>query len=133
VEELLLLAAIDPEPGVRAAAVSSLGWQEPIALEKVRTGLGRARKDADAGVRFAARAALARLGERASLDIFRKGLASEDPQQALLSIQAVAEENLTLLWPDVDARADAPDAIVAHHAREALALLSEEATRPHHG
>lgn len=130
VEELLLLAANDPEPGIRTAAVSSLGWQEPIALEKVRTGLAKARKDADPSVRFAARAALARLGERASLDIFRKGLGSQDPQQALLSIQAVAEENLTLLWPDVDARADASDAIVAHHAREALALLSEEAMPP---
>ena len=93
--------------------------------------MAKARKDADPSVRFAARAALARLGERASLDIFRKGLGSQDPQQALLSIQAVAEENLTLLWPDVDARADASDAIVAHHAREALALLSEEAMPPH--
>lgn len=125
VEELLLLAAQDPEIGVRTAAVSSLGWQEPIALEKVRTGLAKARMDSAASVRFAATAALARLGERASLDIFRKGLASQDPQEALVNIQAVAEENLTLLWPDVDARADATDAIVAHHAREALALLSE--------
>jgi hypothetical protein len=50
-----------------------------------------------------------------------------------LSIHAVAEENLTLLWPEVDARADAPDAIVAHHAREALALLSEESMPPAEG
>lgn len=133
VEELLLLAACDPEPGVRAAAVSSLGWQEPIALDRVRTSLATARTDREARVRFAARAALARLGERASLEVFRKGLASTDPHQALLSIHAVAEENLTLLWPEVDARADAPDAIVAHHAREALALLSEEAMPPAEG
>lgn len=133
VEEMLLLAARDPEPGIRAAAVSSLGWQEPIALDRVRVGLATARADREARVRFAARAALARLGERASLEVFRKGLASADPHQALLSIHAVAEENLTLLWPEVDARADAPDAIVAHHAREALALLSEESMPPAEG
>lgn len=130
VEELLLLAARDPAPGVRAAAISSLGWQEPIALDRVRAGLDAGRLDKEPAVRFAARAALARLGERASLEVFRKGLASSDTHQALLSLHAVAEENLTLLWPEVDARADAPDAIVAHHAREALALLSEEAMPP---
>jgi len=133
VEELLLQAACDPEAAVRAAAVSSLGWQEPIALDRVRSSLAAARTDREATVRFAARAALARLGERASLDVFRKGLASADPHQALLSIHAVAEENLTLLWPEVDARADAPDAIVAHHAREALALLAEESMPPAEG
>ena len=40
---------------------------------------------------------------------------------------AVAAEGLTWLWPDLDQLADADDAEVAHHAREALEQLREDA------
>jgi len=41
----------------------------------------------------------------------------------------VALEGLTLLWPDLDRLADAEDADIAHHAREALERLGEELER----
>ena len=80
-------------------------------------------------MRQAARAALARLGERQALQWFRQTLTSEDPQRVHETIQAVAVEGLTLLWPDLDRLADAEDADVAHHAREALERLCEEMER----
>ena len=71
-------------------------------------------------------AALARLGERQSLLWFRQTLTSEDPHRVHETIQTIAVESLTLLWPDLDRVADADDPDVAHHAREALERMSEE-------
>ena len=85
-----------------------------------------ARRDPNPDVRQAARAALARLGERQALQWFRQTLTSEDPQRVHEAIQAVAVEGLTLLWPDLDRLADAEDPDVAQHAREALERLCED-------
>ena len=85
-----------------------------------------ARRDPNAEVRQAARAALARLGERNALHWFRQTLTSEEPQRVHEGIEFVAAEGLTLLWPDLDRLADADDVDVAHHAREALERLCEE-------
>jgi len=35
-------------------------------------------------------------------------------------------EGLTLLWPELDLLVDSPRAEIAHHAREALVVLSED-------
>ena len=80
-------------------------------------------------VRQAARAALARLGERQALQWFRQTLTSEDPHRVHETIQTIATESLTLLWPDLDRLADAEDGEVVHHAREALERLGEEMDR----
>jgi hypothetical protein len=125
-EAFLLLAARDWDPIYRLAAVGSLGWWEPIQRHEVLLTLQDARRDPNPEVRQAARAALARLGERQSLQWFRQTLTSEDPQRVHDTIQAVAVENLTLLWPDLDRLADAEDGDVAHHAREALERLCED-------
>jgi hypothetical protein len=125
-EDLLLAAAHDWDPTYRAAAVSSLGWWEPVQPALVRLALQDGRRDPSPEVRHAARAALARLGERQALEWFRRTLSGEDPQRSHEAIQAVAQEGLTLLWPDVDRLADADDADVAQHAREALERLREE-------
>ena len=93
--------------------------------------LGDARRDANPEVRQSARAALARLGERQALHWFRQTLLSEDPQRVHETIQLVAIEGLTLLWPDLDRLADAEDADIAHHARESLERLCEELDRRH--
>jgi hypothetical protein len=132
-EALLLLAARDWDPSHRAAAVSSMGWWEPIHRRDVLNALQDGRRDPNVEVRQAARAALARLGERQALQWFRQGLASEDVQRIHETIQLVASESLTLLWPDLDRLADADDGDVAHHAREALERLREEMdrSRPH--
>ena len=125
-EDFLLLAARDWDPTHCAAAISSLGWWEPRQLARVRSALQDARRDPNSDVRHAARAALARLGERQSLQWFRQTLTSEDPQRMHEAIQAVAVEGLTLLWPDLDRLADAEDPDVSQHAREALERLSED-------
>jgi hypothetical protein len=80
-------------------------------------------------VRQAARAALARLGERQALLWFRQTLTSEDPQKVYEAIHAIATEGLTLLWPDLDRLADVENSDVAHHAREALERMGEELER----
>jgi hypothetical protein len=128
-ESLLLLAARDWDPTYRAAAVSSLGWWEPLHRAEVLLTLQDARRDSNPEVRHAARAALARLGERQALLWFRQTLTSEDPQRVSETIQAIAAEGLTLLWPDLDRLADSEDADVAHHAREALERMCEDLDR----
>jgi hypothetical protein len=125
-EAFLLLAARDWDPSIRAVAISSLGWWEPIQRPEVLLLLQDTRRDPSAEVRHAARAALARLGERQALQWFRQGLTSEDSQRLHETFQIVAAEGLTLLWPDLDRLADAEDADVAHHAREALERMSED-------
>ena len=130
-EAFLLLAARDWDPAIRINAVSSLGWWEPLRRQEVLLTLQDARRDPNPDVRQVARAALARLGERQALQWFRQTLTSEDPQRVHDTIQTVAVENLTLLWPDLDRLADAEDADVAHHAREALERLCEEMNYRH--
>jgi HEAT repeat protein len=131
-EAFLLLAARDWDPIYRQHAVSSLGWWEPMQRPDVLLTLQDARRDPNPEVRQSARAALARLGERQALQWFRQTLTSEDPQRVHDTIQTIAGEGLTLLWPDLDRLADAEDADVAHHAREALERLSEEMERNTH-
>jgi hypothetical protein len=128
-EIFLMIAANDHDPNYRRAALSSLGWWEPIRGKEVRNCLQQARRDPYVEVRQAARAALARLGERQALHWFRQALASEDLQQVLEAIHVVAHEGLTLLWPDLDRLADADDPDMAHHAREAVSVLFEEMER----
>jgi hypothetical protein len=128
-ESLLLLASRDWDPTYRAAAVSSLGWWEPFQRSDVLLTLQNARRDLNQEVRNAARAALARLSERQALLWFRQALSSEDPQRVYDTIQAIAAEGITLLWPDLDRLAEAEDSDVAHHAREALERMGEELER----
>jgi hypothetical protein len=128
-EDLLLLAAHDWDPVYRAHAVSSLGWWEPLRRPEVLLTLQDARRDPSPEVRHQARAALARLGERQALQWFRQTLHSEDPHRVLETIQTIANESLTLLWPDLDRLADADDTDLAHHAREALERMAEEMDR----
>jgi len=132
-EALLLLSSRDCDPTYRAAAFSGMGWWEPMHRRDVLNALQEGRRDPNVEVRQAARSALARLGERQALQWFRQGLVSEDVQRIHETIQLAAAESLTLLWPDLDRLADAEDADVAHHAREALERLREEmaAPRPH--
>jgi hypothetical protein len=125
-EAFLLLAARDWDPTVRVSALGSLGWWEPLQRPDVLLTLQDARRDANPDVRHAARAALARLGERQALQWFRQALTSEDPQRAHDTMQAIATEGLTLLWPDLDRLADAEDLDVSFQAREALERLRED-------
>jgi hypothetical protein len=125
-EALLLQAAADWDPLYRIAALSSLGWWEPLRRPEVLRALQQGRRDPSPPARQAARAALARLGERLALQGFRQALASEEPSQAHEAIQLVAQEGLTLLWSDLDRLADSEDLDIALHAREALSRLFEE-------
>jgi hypothetical protein len=125
-ERFLLQAAGDWDPTYRAAALSSLGWWEPLRPAETLAALQQARRDPSPEVRQAARAALARLGERQALQWFRQALTGEEPQRVHEAIQVVSGEGLTLLWPDLDRLADAEDQDVAQHACEALERMSEE-------
>jgi hypothetical protein len=125
-EAFLLTAARDWDPTYRIAAISSLGWWEPLRRTEVLQILNEARRDPNPEVRQVARAALGRLGERQALQWFRQGLTSEDHQRIHEAIQLVAQEALFLLWPDLDRLADAEDPDIAHHAREGLERLREE-------
>lgn len=125
-EAFLILAARDWDPTYRAAALGSLGWWEPYRQAEVLLCLNGGRRDPNPDVRQGARAALARLGERQALQWFRQTLTGEDAQRVHEGIQCVANEGLMLLWPDLDRLADAEDADIAHHAREALERLCED-------
>src|SRR5262249_132597 len=101
-EGFLLLAACDWDPTYPAPALSSLGWWEPVRRGEVLACLQHGRRDPNPEVRQAARAALARLGERQALQWFRQALTGEDAQHVHEAVQIVAAEGLTLLWPDLD-------------------------------
>jgi hypothetical protein len=128
-EAFLALASCDWDPTIRAAAVGSLGWWEPLRRGEVLACLQQARRDPNAEVRQCGRAALARLGERQALQWFRQALTGEESRQVHEAIQVVAVEGLTLLWPDLDRLADSEDGDVAHLACEAIERLREDMDR----
>ena len=128
-EKFLALAAQDWDPAYRAATFSSLGWWEPMLGAPIREALEAGRRDPSQEVRQAARAALARLGERAALHWFRQGLGAEDPTTVGEAVQVIAHEGLTLLWPDLDRLADSENLEIAQLAREALERMAEEMDR----
>jgi hypothetical protein len=128
-ETFLVLAAKDWDPTYRLAAIGSLGWWEPFRRPEVLACLAQCRRDPSPEVRQGARAALARLGERAALQWFRAALAGEDTQRIHETIQLAAQEGLTLLWPDLDRFTDGEDPDIAQHARDALERLGEELNR----
>src|ERR1019366_4286794 len=119
-EKLLVLACQDWDPLIRMAALSSLGWWEPLGVEEVRECLAKCRRDPSPEARQTARAALARLGERGSLHWFRQALVADDPQQVADAAHLIANESLTLLSADLDRLLDSEDPDVALHAREAV-------------
>lgn len=125
-ERFLMLAAQDWDPRYRAVAVASLGWWEPFLRGPVRQCLEGGRRDPNSQVRQAARAALARLGERAALYWFRQGLLAEDSAKVLETMQIIAEEGLTLLWPELDRLADCKTPEIAQFASEALERMAED-------
>ncbi len=125
-EAFLLLATRDRNSTYRSAALGSLGWWEPFQRDQVSACLREARHHPHPMVRQTARAALARLGERQALQWFRQALSGQDSQRAHEAIQAVANECLTLLWPDLDRLADSESVDVAIHACEVLEQLHEE-------
>ena len=119
--------AIGTRPTGRRPSAVWVGGSRSIARRYMHC-LHEARRDVSPEVRQAARAALARLGERQTLQWFRQALCNEDTQTVHETIQAVANEGLTLLWPDLDRLADADDNDVAHHAREALERSAKTST-----
>ncbi|MBI3409536.1 MAG: HEAT repeat domain-containing protein [Planctomycetes bacterium] len=125
-EKFLLLAAKDWDPTYRAAALSGLGWWSPILRSNVLEALKESRLDPNPDVRQAARAALARLGQRQALHWFRQALTREDFTNIHDAIQLIAAEGLTLLWPDLDRLADSENPDIAHLARESLERMAED-------
>ena len=123
-EKILLLCAKSTDPAMRRAAVRNLGWWEPVDRTTV---LGTLRKSAamekTGEVRLAAKAALARLGERKSLNSLRSLLFSEDIAKVHLGIHTVGNEGVSLLWPDLDQLMDSEDEEVSYHAWEATEKL----------
>src|SRR5262249_6269791 len=125
-ESMLLRAARSRDTAVRTAALGSLGWWVPVNYEPVLARLKEARFDRATAAQNAAHAAFARLGERRALRWFRQQLAGDSPEPIHRVIQLVAEEGILLLWPDLDALADAEDGDIAFHACEALEQLRED-------
>lgn len=125
-ERFLMLACQDWDPLYRMAALGSLGWWEPYLRDEIQACLATCRRDPSPTVRQMARAALARLGERASLHWFRQALLADDPHQIAEAAHVIANEGLTLLWPDLDRLMDNEHSDVALHAREAVERLAEE-------
>lgn len=125
-ERFLLQATYDPHPLFRATALSSLCWAEPFRRAEVLMQLQEARFDPVAEVRHAARTALARLGERQALQWFKQALCSDNRQCVFETIQTIAHEGLTLLWPDLDRLVDVEEPDLAFCASEALELMQED-------
>ncbi len=127
-EKVLLQCAKSRDPMLRCSAYRNLGWWEPMDRTAVLGALklGVATKKT-AEVRWFAKAALARLGERNSLNSFRSLLYSEDYSKVHLGIQTVGTEGISLLWPDLDQLMDSEDEGISYHAWEATEKLGLEA------
>jgi hypothetical protein len=128
-EQILLLAAFDGDAAYRTAAFGSLGWWEPLLPAETRASLRAGRRDMNPAARQAARAAAARLGERLALGWFRQAIATDATPGVFEAVQVIANEGLTLLWPDLDRLAESPNLELALHAREATERLAEEMER----
>jgi hypothetical protein len=126
VEELLQLAARDWDPTIRAVAIGNLGWWEPLERTSVLRSLQLARADANADVRRAAEAALARLGERRALQTIRGWLVGDADARVAEAIRFIAAERIYWLWSELDAAADRDDPEIAAAAREALEQMRED-------
>ncbi|QDU21227.1 HEAT repeat domain-containing protein [Urbifossiella limnaea] len=127
VERVLLGGARHPDANARCAAVAAFGWAEPFDRAAVIAALRAARGDADANVRRAAVAALARFGELAALREYAQGLLAEDPAVRQATALSAADEGVSWLWPDLDLVADHADAETALAAAEALERMREAA------
>lgn len=106
--------------------LSSIGWWEPHNFQATKLFLDRLRNHRNMEIRFAANAALARLGERKALDWLRFNLNNADINLVHQTIHVVSTQGICLLWPELDSLVEAPDLDIAMHAREAIANLSEE-------
>jgi len=124
-EAVLREFARHPQASFRIAALKSLGWWEPIDRVEVIHALHAARIDSNAEIRMAAVAALARLGECASLNVLREAINSTNVENAHQSIDLIASEGLTWLWPDLDVLTESDNPAIAHHAWEAVEDLRE--------
>ncbi|HLW67262.1 MAG TPA: hypothetical protein VKS79_18250 [Gemmataceae bacterium] len=125
-EKLLVEAGSSHDPSIRTAALSSLGWLEPLDRSAVLRCLHQGRFAHSSAVQRAAQAALARLGERQALQWFRQQLAAESSDRVHHILDLIGREGIVLLWPDLDHLADAEDRDIAHHACETLELLRED-------
>jgi len=122
-ETILIACCSLRNPKIRKAAISSLGWWEPLDRPGVLSLLKRSVSDSKPEVRWAAKAALARLGERKSLNFLRQLLFSEDLSKVHLGIQTVGNEGISLLWPDLDQLMDSEEEDISYHAWEATEKL----------
>jgi hypothetical protein len=129
-ESLLCEFARHPLAPIRMAALQSLGWWEPLHRAQVILELHTARVDSRADIRMAAIGALARLGECAALQVLREALTGECPETIHQTIEMIANEGLSWLWPELDLLTEADDHVVAHHAWEAIENLRESILGP---
>ena len=61
-----------------------------------------------------------------ALHWFRQALLGDDPRQIAEAAHVIADEGLTLLWPELDRLLDVDNAVVVLHAREAVEQMAEE-------
>jgi hypothetical protein len=126
-EQVVLRGLGHPDPLVRRAAAAATGWADPLDRAAVIRALNLCRSEADAGLRRAAVAALARFGELAALREFAQGLLAEEPAVRRATALSAAEEGVSWLWPDLDLVADHAEPETAIAAAEALERMREAA------
>lgn len=129
-ERVLVLATSAGYCEVRQAAAGALGWWPPHEPRSVLSSLRERCADADAAVRQAANAALARLGDRAALQEAQAGLSSEEPSIRACTARRIAAEELSWLWPDLELAATSADRETALAASEAVEQLRESVLGP---
>ena len=128
--EALLVDVATTDRKLRLVALGSLGWWPPYDPPAVLRALRIARTDPDEPTRHAAVAALARLGDRAALAELQAGLKTEEAAVRLATIDRVADEQISWLWPDLQELADGQEIEAGLVAVEAVERLREGVLGP---
>ncbi len=128
--EALLVEVAATDRKLRPVALGSLGWWPPYDPHAVLRTLRMARTDPDGPTRHAAVAALARLGDRGALAELQAGLKTEETAVRFATIDRIANEQISWLWPDLQELADGQDADAGLVAVEAVERLREGVLGP---
>jgi hypothetical protein len=124
--ERVLVNAIDHAwPEIRHAAWDAVGWWTPCGTEFVQR-IQKQSRSSDSATNDSALCALARLGNRKSLNVLRSRLRNSRAERVHQTLDMISSQGIALLLPDIDALSQSDDPEIALRAELTAASLHDE-------